>query len=749
MLFYHFKRFSKEYITKLESNLQKTQKSLIELDYKELFLLLKKNEPTYELDIIEYFYLLSKIANIIIDFSIFQKPYDIIQKFIKNNIGFEIWYINYLLIDNKIDFAEAKLKSLNEKISDNDKMLYFDYLLLNILFKYEKREFKGIIEIFSNNLSLIRDYRDILFSKLGIYFRVIIVYILMKKKDSAKELIEEGLLLSEKYSQDYYYPRFIGIKGYFLRFFGEKEQSILYHQEALDKAKLSGYKSEIAFHYKMLSSLELWLRHFQAAFDNNMEAIKINIELGNKQELKSTYFFNGQISVKLGKYEIAIEYYKKALILFEEAKDNQRILQIYNGLGIIYQDYGKLTKALQYYEKALNSAVKNNLIMDKMISTNNIGTIYRFKGEYDKAIELTLKAIEIYINNIGKIRFNINPLYLNLVDLYIYRGNYKSSFEIIKDNINLKNLNIEELGRLYFLKSKANYFMGEIKNAQENAEKALEYYEKTNSPYLVALVLYYIAKIQYIFDEKNNSIELLNKTITLLKESKSYGKLYQEVNIEIIEVLIVNMEFDEAQIRIEELKTIINQKEINFPKYRENQLIFLGFLQKSMEYEIKEREILEFYNRIEEENYYILRIKTLIILIGFYLRNYNFDKALKMIDEGIQLTTTKNNLILELEINFLKSLVLSRQGKIIDAKKLCRSFNSILEENKLVSYQIRQRDTLKLIDDQEDFNLVYGLVEDSKSVKEKNEIQKKIEGEVFDYLSQIMRYVKEKEISLS
>lgn len=107
----------------------------------------------------------------------------------------------------------------------------------------------------------------------------------------------------------------------------------------------------------------------------------------------------------------------------------------------------------------------------------------------------------------------------------------------------------------------------------------------------------------------------------------------------------------------------------------------------------------------------------------------------------------KNNLIIEIEINFLKSLILSRKGKIEDAKNLCSRFNSILENKKMYAYQKRQQETLKLITDHENFNLNYGLVEDTKSKKEKELIEQKLEQETFDYLNLIMRYVKEKEIS--
>ena len=129
------------------------------------------------------------------------------------------------------------------------------------------------------------------------------------------------------------------------------------------------------------------------------------------------------------------------------------------------------------------------------------------------------------------------------------------------------------------------------------------------------------------------------------------------------------------------------------------------------------------------------------------MNNYKLNEALLLIDKGIHLSTMKNNLIIEIEINFLKSLILSRKGKIEDAKNLCSRFNSILENKKMYAYQKRQQETLKLITDHENFNLNYGLVEDTKSKKEKELIEQKLEQETFDYLNLIMRYVKEKEIS--
>lgn len=749
MLSNHINRFSNSYFNKIKDELTNINSSIERLDYKDLNQVLISVKPKNNTDLIEYYYLLAKLAVINFDLSFFEKNRFSEKNLIVTNIGFSIWKANYLLIKNKLYESKQILEDISKKNLETDLMLLLDYFYVKILLTYENKNFSEIIKTYENNKELINSLEDHDFSTLGIYYRVLISYIILGKNELAKELIDKGLVLSEKYSKNYFYARFIGIKGYFLRSRKNVRSGYDYYQKALEIAKIYKFESEIAFHNKMLSSFEIDLGLYQMAFDHSKEAININEKIGNKLELKNIYLNHGIILLKLSKYELAKESYLKALKFFIETKDYQSILQVYNSLGIISHDQGNFDKALQNYQKAHEISIKNNLISNRLYTLNNIAMIYKHKAEYEKAIDMIKKAIIVYENNVEKLRFNVNLLYLNLIDLNIYQGNYLESLTISNEIVDLESLNTEELGYLFFMKSKANYNMGEIDEAQKSAEKSITYLEKTESPFNIAVGLENIAKIQYILDKKIDSINSLKSALKIIKNNKIHGDLYQDVKIELIEVLVNNYEFEEAKLNIESFKSILKENNIKISNYRENQLIFIELLQKNIESTLTEEEILKYYEKIKTKNYFILRMKTLSLLIDYYISDYNLEKALKLIDEGIVLASEKKNLILEIEIKLLKALLLSKQGKVKESKLLCDNINHELKENKIVSYQTRLAETIEKIEDHEKYNIALLAVEESQKKLEDPERDNILKEEVQNYLKLIMRFVKEKEVSLS
>jgi tetratricopeptide (TPR) repeat protein len=131
------------------------------------------------------------------------------------------------------------------------------------------------------------------------------------------------------------------------------------------------------------------------ALDFYERALEIARETGNKEEIAANLANIGQLKVIQGFYQEALIYMEEALALDKAFGDESVIAIDLNTIGRIYESWGIFDKAADYLQQALEIDTRLGL-KDKMaIRYNSLGLVYKGWGKFDKALEYFEKALEI------------------------------------------------------------------------------------------------------------------------------------------------------------------------------------------------------------------------------------------------------------------------------------------------------------------------------------------------------------------
>jgi tetratricopeptide (TPR) repeat protein len=131
------------------------------------------------------------------------------------------------------------------------------------------------------------------------------------------------------------------------------------------------------------------------ALDFYERALEIARETGNKEEIAANLANIGQLKVIQGFYQEALICMEEALALDKAFGDESVIAIDLNTIGRIYESWGIFDKAADYLQQALEIDTRLGL-KDKMaIRYNSLGLVYKGWGKFDKALEYFEKALEI------------------------------------------------------------------------------------------------------------------------------------------------------------------------------------------------------------------------------------------------------------------------------------------------------------------------------------------------------------------
>jgi tetratricopeptide (TPR) repeat protein len=248
-------------------------------------------------------------------------------------------------------------------------------------------------------------------------------------------------------------------------------------EEALDLARKSENREELAFALSTRGFVLNRSDEFIMALNNYLEALKIYIELDNKNEknYKPTigflYYQIGSLYKTLGSYQKAIEYCLSGLKIYEASNDKSGLALIYRVMGSIYKYKEDYEKSLFYYLSGLkiNEEIKN--LPGIANSYNNIGIVYLLMKDLGKALNYYNKSLEINlsinIENEAAINYgNIGAVYLqmNQIDsaLFYFNKRYNSA-QLLNDKKGII-ISLESFGDFYYKKKEYS--------------RALDYYKR-------------------------------------------------------------------------------------------------------------------------------------------------------------------------------------------------------------------------------------------------------------------------------
>ena len=168
------------------------------------------------------------------------------------------------------------------------------------------------------------------------------------------------------------------------------------HHIVLEAIKFR-YRVMVSNTYRKVAYMSYHQSKYATAKELTMEALAIDIRIGNKNGQAVDYGNLGVYFQSVGQYDKAKEYHEKALAIAIELCDRNEEAVIYGNLGIVYCALGEYDKAKIYHEKALAIRIEIGDKNGQAYDYGNLGVVFLSVAEYFKAEKFLEKALEIRI----------------------------------------------------------------------------------------------------------------------------------------------------------------------------------------------------------------------------------------------------------------------------------------------------------------------------------------------------------------
>lgn len=190
------------------------------------------------------------------------------------------------------------------------------------------------------------------------------------------------------------------------------------------------------------------------------------------------YNSRANIYRSLNDFQQSTLFFEKAINILNNYGNNSK--KHYEYLSMLYLNYGILNYKRKEYDFA-NTYLEKSLKLKQQYGYNYLYSVYLNLAKvadrtnnYDQAEKLYKLAIKTIIDKYGKEYFLLNDLYLEFGELLIQTKKFEKAEVYIRKSLDLslKSLSV------HHSESAAGYHtLGDIYNAQEKFEKALEYYQ--------------------------------------------------------------------------------------------------------------------------------------------------------------------------------------------------------------------------------------------------------------------------------
>lgn len=323
--------------------------------------------------------------------------------------------------------------------------------------------------------------------------------------DSAKELIDEALNLSDKHCFQKGKANALRLLGTISCLKAENNQAkhiLLQAHEAFKEVTDDFYgkvkvNSNLGVIYGNLGLYKESLMHFH-------QAISFAEQKNDLVLCANQYVNMASIYRKMSNFKEAFKYYDYALQIREKINDKSGLAVVYNNIGNIYEalkDYGI---ALGYFKKAYKTWLVIDFKRGTTIALHNIAKVYHDLKEYDKSLEyfeqVLLLAFELKIYNIQAM------CYCSMASIMLEKKQLLQVKDFLSDAEKLNEISKDSDVRILIIKTYIQYFIGinDYKSAYEYQKRLSEIKEEIRDGDIANR----IASLEYDFNLKQKEAEL-------------------------------------------------------------------------------------------------------------------------------------------------------------------------------------------------------------------------------------------------
>lgn len=248
--------------------------------------------------------------------------------------------------------------------------------------------------------------------------------------------------------------------GQTYRFTGQYKKAAEHYAKALDIARRTGARPDVARALLRLSGVFVAMADYRSAERHARESVKDFESTGDAQGLASAYNDLGLVAKSRGRFHKALENYQKALDANKE--ENHLRLATLNNLGSLCLSWGEFKKAAEYYNQALETARQTKDLEAQGDALINLARVYAEWGRQDEALSSALQGLEVLSHagaSTDEAKKIVGDLYLDTGQLdraepYVKEAGYESS-----------------LGRLHFLRGQYDEARRQYEKLKESSEQ--------------------------------------------------------------------------------------------------------------------------------------------------------------------------------------------------------------------------------------------------------------------------------------
>ncbi len=230
--------------------------------------------------------------------------------------------------------------------------------------------------------------------------------------------------------------------------------------------------------------------------------------------------------LKLKDLPAAKSHMDTALIMYKKLKSPGNVALCDFQYSVLHRLSGNYNEALASLTKFQDYVISVNDTVNFAFAYYEKGVVYSQKGDLEIALEQFIKsnALSEATNNQDMVGTTLNSIGITYNDLEKYDKAIESLNESLKAHKE-SGVEDESLGDVYLNLGNAYKYKEDLDTARANYKKALDYYEKFDSEFGIALINFNYGLIHNTANEFNEAIPFLNKAYKIQKENKFNAEL--------------------------------------------------------------------------------------------------------------------------------------------------------------------------------------------------------------------------------
>lgn len=205
--------------------------------------------------------------------------------------------------------------------------------------------------------------------------------------DRGREIGEELLNIDEEHNEFLAEVNAYQIFGEYYYWLPNLDSALIFYKKANDLAIAENDKSEIAYTYLALGSLNSELHNYDTASTLFQRSLDIRYELKDTNDIIFILEKRAWMNNSADHHDLAMQDFMQALELAEMQKDTSYLSSIHNGIAVIHKKQGNFESAIESFTKSAELTKSQGDYHSMYAAIGNRAMVYKSQGLYEKAFE--------------------------------------------------------------------------------------------------------------------------------------------------------------------------------------------------------------------------------------------------------------------------------------------------------------------------------------------------------------------------